>query len=179
MSEDPSRKVYTAHEQVIATLTQARDADPRDFPFGVLVQDPWEDGDQQFFWYRTRAELEYALLDAHAFVDPDAFVEDQEDWTEARFDLDHALQDIRELRPHDAEGLDDLVNDFFCIVWIGHFEAMVDGDDAIAEDLRAELRSGDAAEETADATDPLADHELDAFVELLRAFGIDEDDDEA
>ena len=47
-------------EQVIATLTEARDADPRECPFGVLIQDPWEDGDQQFFWYATRAEMEFA-----------------------------------------------------------------------------------------------------------------------
>jgi hypothetical protein len=171
--DGPQRKEYTAHEQVIETLTTARDADPRQNPFGVLIQDPWEDGDQQFFWYPTRAEMEYALLDAHAFVDPEAFVEDQEDWFEARFDLDNALQDIRELRPHDSEGLDDLVNDFFCIVWIGHFEDLVDGDDPIAVDIREELRWG--GEE--DDTSPVKDDELDAFVALLRDFGVDVDEE--
>jgi hypothetical protein len=171
--DGPQRKEYTAHEQVIETLTTARDADPRQNPFGVLIQDPWEDGDQQFFWYPTRAEMEYALLDAHAFVDPEAFVEDQEDWFEARFDLDNALQDIRELRPHDSEGLDDLVNDFFCIVWIGHFEDLVDGDDPIAVDIREELRWG--GEE--DDTSPVKDTELDAFVALLRDFGVDVDEE--
>ena len=172
MSDGPQRKVYTSHEQVIATLTEARDADPRQNPFGVLIQDPWEDGDQQFFWYATRAELEYAMLDAHAFVDPEAYEEDQEDWYEARFDLDHALQDIRELRPHDSEGLDDLVNDFFCIVWIGHFEDLVDGDDPIAVSLREELRWGGEQDDTS----PVKDPELADFVELLRAFGSDEDE---
>ncbi len=174
MADDPVRKVYRSHDQVIETLVAARDADPRQSPWGVLVQDPWEDGDQQFFWYPSRAELEYALLDAHAFVDPDAFAEDQDDWHEARFDLDHALRDLQELRPEEAEALDDLINDFFCIVWIGHLEDLVQGEDPIALDLRDELRGG---AEHHDHAAPLVDAELDAFVALLRAFGTDDDDE--
>jgi hypothetical protein len=173
---DPQRKVYADHAEVIKTLETARDADPREASFGVLVQDPWEDGDQQFFWYPTRAELEYALLDVHAFVDPGAFVEDQEEWREAQFDLDHALQQIRELRPHDSEELDDLVNDFFCIVWIGHFQDLVEEHDPIALELREELRwedeTGDGEE---DDSSPVRDHELDRFVALLRDFGVDDE----
>lgn len=172
---DEQRKVYETHDQLIETLTTARDADPRQNPFGVLIQDPWEEGDQQFFWYPTRAALEFALLDAHAFVDPDAWDEDQEEWVEARYDLDHQLQAIRELRPHDAEELDDLVNDFFCIVWIGHFEDMVEGDDPLSLELREELRWGSAEH---DDSSPVSDAELDDFVALLRQFGsADEDED--
>ena len=137
------------------------------------MQDPWEDGDQQFFWYSTRAELEFALLDAHAFVDAEAFAEDQDDWHEARFDLDHALRELQELKPEEAEALDDLVNDFFCIVWIGHFEDLIQGEDPIALDLRVELHGG--AEHHDNAT-PLREEELDAFVLLLRAFGTDDDE---
>jgi len=174
VSNDPQRKVYADHAEVIKTLETARDADPREASFGVLVQDPWEDGDQQFFWYPTRAELEYALLDAHAFVDPGAFLEDQQEWREAQFDLDHALTQIRELRPHDSEELDDLVNDFFCIVWIGHFEDIAQGEDPIALDLRDELRGG---AEHHDTSAPLREEELDAFIALLRAFGTDDDDE--
>ena len=166
---------------MLATLIAARDADPRRAPFGVLVQDPWADGEQQFFWYETRADLEFALLDAHAFVDPEAFVEDQDVWVEPRFDLDAALLEIEELTPEDAESLDDLVGDFFGIVWIGHFAALVEGEDPIALQVRDVLRRGadldDAAEvseaELNAAEAPIRDDELDAFVELLRDFGTD------
>lgn len=168
---------------MLATLIAARDADPRQAPFGVLVQDPWDDGDQQFFWYRSRAELEYALLDAHAFVDPDAFTEDQDDWTEARFDLDAALLEIEELTPAQAEELDDLVGEFYGVVWIGHFSALVSGEDPIALQLRDVLRRGadigeseEVSEAELDAAEaPLGEAELGAFIELLRDFGTDED----
>lgn len=172
VADEPAPKAYRTHREVIDTLVAARDADPRESPWGVLIQDPWEDGDQQFFWYPTRHELEHALLDAHAFVDAEAFEEDQEDWHEARFDLDHALRELQELRPEDAEALDDLVNDFFCIVWLGHFADLAEGDDPIAADIRAELRGG--AEHHDDAA-PLQEAELEAFVALLRMFGVDDD----
>lgn len=174
MSPDSQRPVYETHDQVLRTLETARDADPRDARFGVLIGDPWEGGEHQFFWYPSRHALEYALLDAHAFVDPEAFIEDQEDWREAQFDLDAMLRDLAELTPDDAEALDDLINDFFCIVWIGHFDDLVSGDDPLAKALREELRDEDGRDDDAS---PLEDDELDDFIELLRAYG-DPDDDE-
>lgn len=155
----------------MATLTAAVDADPRTAPFGVLIQDPWDDGDRQFFWYPTRAALEYALLDAHAFVDPDAFAEDQEEWREPQFDLDAALQEIDELTAADAPTLDEITGDAFGVVWIGHFEDLGLGSDDIARTLRRETRLAagiDARGGDADAPFT-ADAEYDALAELLRA----------
>ena len=62
VSPEAERPVYVSHAQVLRTLEQARDADPRQARFGVLIGDPWEGGAQQFFWYPTRFALEYALL---------------------------------------------------------------------------------------------------------------------
>ncbi|MFT4035834.1 MAG: hypothetical protein QM679_09710 [Patulibacter sp.] len=163
-----SRPVYEAHREVLRTLEAARDADPRHARFGVLIGDPWEDGAQQFFWYPTRAALEYALLDAHPFADPDAFAEDHEAWREPQFDLDAALRELPELAPEIAEELDDLVNEFYCIVWIGHLDDLIGGDDPLAGALREELRDGAGR---ADDASPLAEHELDEFIGLLRALG--------
>ncbi len=84
------------------------------------------------------------------------------------------LRDLAELTPDDAEALDDLINDFFCIVWIGHFDDLVSGDDPLAKALREELRDEDGRDDDAS---PLEDDELDDFIELLRAYG-DPDDDE-
>lgn len=168
MTTDPQRPVYETHAQVLRTLEAARDADPREARFGVLIGDPWEGGAQQFFWYPTRAALEFALLDAHAFVDADAFVEDQDDWVEARFDLDAALRELPELTPDDAEALDDLVNDFFCIVWIGHLDDLISGDDPLARALREELHAEQGSD---DDPSPLTDAELEEFVDLLQIYG--------
>lgn len=173
MSSEGERPVYASHEQIVSTLETARDADPRQAGFGVLIGDPWEGGAQQFFWYPTREALEHALLGAHAFVDPDAFAEDQDEWREAQFDLDGALRDLSELTPDDAEVLDDLVNDFFCIIWIGHFDDLTAGDDPVARVLREELHHLAGRE---DDSSPLEADQLDDYVELLRGFG-DADED--
>jgi hypothetical protein len=162
------RPAYETHAQVVRVLEQARDADPRKAPFGVLIGDPWEGGAQQFFWYASREGLESALLDAHAFVDPDAFVEDQDEWREARFDLDAAIRELPELTPDDAEELDDLINDFFCIIWIGHFDDLTTGDDPVARTLREELHHLSGVE---DDPSPLQTDELDEYIELLRGLG--------
>lgn len=168
VSPEAERPVYASHAQVLRTLEQARDADPRHARFGVLIGDPWEGGAQQFFWYPTRFALEYALLDAHPFVDEEAYAEDQDDWREAQFDLDAALHDLPEITPDDAEALDDLVNDFFCIVWIGHFDDLTAGDDPLARALREELH-GEAGSD--DDTSPVAADELDDFIDLIRGYG--------
>lgn len=160
---------FSDHEALIATLTAARDADPRRAPFGVVISDPWEGGDQQFFWYPSRQALEFALLDAHAFVDPEAFAEDQGEWVEPRFDLDAALLEIDELGPAQAEALDEITGDFYGIVWIGHFADLVQGDDPFSRRLRAALRLAEGDEQPDD--EPLEEFELPAFVELLAAFG--------
>jgi hypothetical protein len=172
VTSDAQRPVYSTHAQVLHTLETARDADPRVAPFGVLIGDPWEEGGQQFFWYPSRFALEFALLDAHAFVDHDAFLEDQDEWREPQFDLDATLQELAELSPADAEALDDLVNEFFCVVWIGHVDDLIGGDDPIAATLRGELRADDGRDDDAS---PLASEELDDFIELLRSYG-DADD---
>ncbi len=168
------RPVYEKHDDLLRTLETARDADPRQARFGVLIGDPWEDGAHQFFWYPTRFALEFALLDAHAFVDEEAFAEDQDEWREAQFDLDAALREMPELTPDDAEALDDLVNEYFCIIWIGHIDDLINGDDPVAKALREEhhFELG-----RADDSSPLAEAELDAFIELLRAYG-EEDEEE-
>ncbi len=79
-----------------------------------------------------------------------------------------ALRDLAELTPDEAEALDDLVNDFFCIVWIGHFDDLAAGDDPLARTLREELRSETG---TADDPAPLTSDEIDDFVELVQAYG--------
>lgn len=180
---EPERPVYERHDDLVATLTRALDADPRQAPFGVLIQDPWDEGDRQFFWYPSREELEFALLDAHAFVDPDAFDEEREEWTEPQFDLDAALQEIDELSADHAEELDAITGEFFGIVWIGHFQDLGQGDDDISITLRREVRSldergGAAAGEDGNREDnsdeePSApfseDADYDALAELLLA----------
>ncbi|MBO9531485.1 MAG: hypothetical protein J7513_00725 [Solirubrobacteraceae bacterium] len=162
------RPNYDTHAQVLRTLEAARDADPRQAPFGVLIGDPFEGGDEQFFWYPTRFALEYALLDAHAFVDAEAFEEDQDEWREPQFDLDMALRDLPDLGPDAAEELDELVNDFFHIIWIGHLDDLVSGDDPLAGALREELR---AAAGRDDDPAPITNAELDDFIDLVRVFG--------
>ena len=164
------RPVYRRHADLLATLQQAVDADPREAPFGVLVQDPWEDGDRQFFWYSSREQLEWALLDAHAFIDPEAFAEDHEAWQEPRFDLESTLQDFDELTAEEAPLIDEVTGEFFGVVWIGQFAQLADGDDDVAVTLRRELRrlhGGDG-----DPAAPLgSDAELDQLAELLTALG--------
>jgi hypothetical protein len=175
VSSEGERPVYASHAEIVRTLETARDADPRSAGFGVLIGDPWEGGAQQFFWYPTRTALEHALLAAHAFVDPDAFTEDQDEWREAQFDLDAALRDLGEITPDDAEVLDDLVNDFFCIIWIGHFDDLTTGDDPVARTLREELHLLEGNE---DDPLPLTEDELDDFINLLRGFGGDDGEDD-
>ncbi len=153
-------------------LETARDADPRQAPWGVLIGDPWEDGEQQFFWYSDRHALEHALLDAHAFVDEEAWAEEQEDWREPQFDLDAALRDCEELSPAEAETLDELVNEWFCIVWIGHLSDLVAGDDPLAEALREEHHAELGRD---DDVSPIADAELELFIDLLRGYGEPDD----
>ena len=162
-----ARPAPPPHPRGRATLQRAVDADPRRAPFGVLLQDPWDDGDRQFFWYPSREELEWALLDAHAFVDPDAFDEDQEAWREPRFDLAAALDEIDELTADEAEDLDAITGDFYGVVWIGRFEQLGDGDDDIAVTLRRELRVING--EQADGAPLDSDAEYEQLAELLVA----------
>jgi hypothetical protein len=168
VSSEGERPAYASHAQIVRTLEVARDADPRHAGFGVLIGDPWEGGAQQFFWYSTREALEQALLGAHAFVDPEAFAEDQDEWREAQFDLDAALRDLTELTPDDAEVLDDLVNDFFCIIWIGHFDDLVSGDDPVARVLREEFHHLAGID---DDSSPVDADQIGDYIELLRGFG--------
>lgn len=134
----------------------------------MLVGDPWEDGEQQFFWYPTRAALEHALLDAHAFVDEEAWAEEQEDWREPQFDLDAVLRDLPELTPGDAEAVDEVTNEWFCVLWIGHLTDLVEGDDPLAVALREEHHAELDRDED---SSPIPEAELDAFIELLQAYG--------
>ena len=163
---------FDSHDDLLALLITARDADPRDSPWGVLVQDPWEDGRQQFFWYLTRRSLQRALLDAHAFVDPEAYAE-RDEWVEARVDLQIAFDEIGDaLGPQHAERLDEITNEDYCIVWIGTIRDLGLGESQVAEDVREQFRGGDDDDLEAEVDDsPISDEELPEFVAFLQQYG--------
>jgi hypothetical protein len=145
-------------------LERAQAANPLIASHGVRAGDPWSGGLSLFFFYETAEARATALLDHHAFLELAADAEPQAVWKPVRTRLAEVLSagDVC------AEEINSLTQDWYTVDWIGTFEELCEGADAVAAAVRLEFRQ---YAHDSDDESPLPDDERAAFADFLREHG--------
>ncbi|HEY8514060.1 MAG TPA: hypothetical protein VIS07_00935 [Candidatus Binatia bacterium] len=158
VSESENESSYARYA---AAYREAAGRDPRDFPFGYLAGDPASGARGCFVWFATTGELIDFMIDTEVgllqFDEPDANViaAGIRRVMARTFDLSRAPRDE--------------LTEAFCgwceILWLGTFGNLCSRGGDVQTSVRLAFRRARSLGEHAG---PIADDEVDAFVEFLR-----------
>ena len=138
--------------------------DPREARFGYLAADPATGAVGALVWFPSLVEL-FAFL-AGPEIDVLAF--DEADARRMAVSVQRMTRGVGSLARVDREGLSACFEGWSEIVWLGSFAELCERGGPFATEMRAMFRRDGG---TGDHAGPIADDELDAFVEWLRACG--------
>lgn len=153
-------------ERATAEYRAAAARDPRRFCFGYLAGDPASGARAPFLWFAT---LE-AMLDFLCRVEVRLLQFGEADATRIAGSLRREAARAQDVARLDRGGLSGSFEGWCEILWIGVFRDLRERGGPVPTSLRAAFRHGFGAGRDAG---PIADGEMERFVEYLRALGSD------
>ena len=165
-SESPSNQDEFA--RALRAHGEAASRDPREAGCGYLAGDPATRAVGSFVWFRSPAEM-FAFL---AGPEIDLLRFDGDDVLRMKASVQRVLRGVTTLARVDGEMLSACFEGWSEIVWLGSFAELRERGGTFPTDLRAAFRR---ASGTGEHAGPIADDEVDAFVEFLRSVGGAED----
>jgi len=138
--------------------------DPREHQWGVRTSMPVPFSISAFTWFATETELRERIADGSHYSgsQPDL-------WDGLEPIVRTVLERIPQLTPDATDALNAVTTPGICVEWVGRFEDLLIGDNAVALEVRrAWSESRDSEEQN---EDPIEPDDVEDFADFLKEYG--------